>query len=38
MRCYVVFGVTLKLLVINISSSYPAINTAAYYHAAINVN
>jgi len=25
------FGVTLRLLVINISSSSPAINTAAYY-------
>ena len=29
MRCSVVFGVTLRLLVINISSSSPAINTAA---------
>jgi len=29
MRCSVVFGVTLRLLVINISSS-PAINTAAF--------
>jgi len=32
MRCSVVFGVTLRLLVINISSSSPAINAAAYYH------
>ena len=31
MRCSVVFGVTLRLLA-NISSSSPAINTAAYYH------
>jgi len=31
MRCSVVFGVTLRLLEINISSSSPAINTAAYY-------
>ena len=31
MRCFVVFGVTLRLLVINISSSSPAINTPAYY-------
>jgi len=31
MCCSVVFGVTLRLLVINISSSSPAINTAAYY-------
>jgi len=31
MHCSVVFGVTLKLLVTNISSSLPAINTAAYY-------
>ena len=30
MRCSVVFGVTLRLLVINILSSSPAINTAAY--------
>jgi len=30
MRCSVVFGVTLRLIVINISSSSPAINTAAY--------
>ena len=30
MRCSVVFGVTLRLLVIIISSSSPAINTAAY--------
>jgi len=31
MRCSVVFGVRLRLLVINISSSFPAINTAAHY-------
>ena len=31
MRRSVVFGVTLRLLVINILSSSPAINTAAYY-------
>ena len=31
MRCSVVFGVTLRLLVINISSSSSAINTTAYY-------
>ena len=30
MRCCVVFGVTLRLLVINISTFSPAINTAAY--------
>ena len=30
MRCSVVFGVTLRLLVTNISSSSAAINTAAY--------
>ena len=30
MRCSVVFGVTSRLLVINISSSSPAINTAVY--------
>jgi len=35
MRCSVVFGVTLTLLVINISSSSPAINTAAYYHRCV---
>ena len=31
MRCSVFFGVTLRLPVINISSSSPAINTATYY-------
>jgi len=31
MHCSVVFGVTLRLLVINISSSSFVINTAAYY-------
>ena len=31
MHCSVVFGVTLRLLVINTSSYSPAINTAAYY-------
>ena len=35
MRCSVVLGVTLKLLVINISSSSPAINTAAYYQRCV---
>jgi len=34
MRCSVVFGVTLRFLVINISSS-PAINTAAYYQGCV---
>jgi len=34
MRCSVVFGVTLRLLVINISSSL-AINTAAYYQRCV---
>ena len=35
MRCSVVFGLTLRLLVINISSSSHAINTAAYYHRCV---
>jgi len=35
MRCSVVFGVTLRLLVINTSSSSPAINTAAYYQRCV---
>jgi len=35
MRCFVVFGVTLRLLVINISLSSPAINTAAYYQRCV---
>ena len=38
MRCSVVFGVRLRLLevlVINISSSSPAINTAAYYQRRV---
>jgi len=35
MRCSVVFGVTLRLLVINISSSFPTINTAAYYQRCV---
>ena len=35
MRFSVVFGVTLRLLVINISSSFPAINTAAYYQRCV---
>jgi len=35
MRCSVVLGVTLRLLVINISSSSPAINTAAYYQRCV---
>ena len=36
MRCSVVFGVTLRLLVINISSSSPAISTAAYYQQSVS--
>ena len=35
MRCSVVFGVTLRLLVINISSSSPVINTTAYYQRCV---
>jgi len=35
MHCSVVFGVTLRLLVINISSSSLAINTAAYYQRCV---
>ena len=35
MRCSVVFGDTLRLLVINISSSFHAINTAAYYQQCV---
>jgi len=35
MRCSVAFGVTLRLLVINNSSSSPTINTAAYYQQCI---
>jgi len=35
MRCSVVFGVRLRLLVINISSSSPTINTAAYYQRCV---
>jgi len=35
MRCSVVFGVTLRLLVINISSFSLAVNTAAYYQRYI---
>jgi len=35
MRCSVVFGVTLRHLVINISSYSPAINTAAYYQRCV---
>ena len=35
MRCSVVFGVTLRLLVINISSSSPAVNTVAYYQRCV---
>ena len=37
MRCSVVFGVTSRLLVINISSSSPAINTATYYQRCVNL-
>ena len=36
MRCSVVFGVTLRLLVINISSSSLAINTTAYYRRCVS--
>jgi len=35
MRFSVLFGVTLRLLLINISSSSPAINTAAYYQRRV---
>ena len=35
MRCSVVFGITLRLLVINVSSSSPAINTVAYYQRCV---
>jgi len=35
MRCSDVFGVTSRLLVINISPSFPAINTAAYYQRCV---
>ena len=35
MCCSVVFGITSRLLVINISSSSPAINTAAYYQRCV---
>jgi len=35
MCCSVVFGVTLRLLVINISSSSPAINTVAFYERCV---
>jgi len=35
MRCCVVFGATLRLLVINISSSSPAFNTSAYYQRCV---
>jgi len=37
MHCSVVFGVTLRLLVINISSSSPAVNNAAYYQRCVNL-
>jgi len=35
MRCSVVFGLTLRFLVINISSSSPTVNTAAYYQRCV---
>jgi len=35
MRCSVVFGVSSRLLVINILSSSLAINTAAYYQRCV---
>ena len=37
MRCSVVFGVTLMLLVINILSSSSAINTTAYYQRSVTL-
>jgi len=36
LRCSVVFCVTLRLLVINISSCSPAINAAAYYTSDVS--
>ena len=38
MRYSVVLGVTLRLLVINISSSSPVINTAAHYQRCVTLN
>jgi len=38
MRCSVVFGVTLRILVINISSSSLAINTVAYYQRCVTTS
>jgi len=38
MRCSVVFGVTLNLLVINISSSSSSNNTVAYYQRCVTLN
>ena len=35
MRCSVVYGVTSRLLVINILSSSPTINTATYYQRCV---
>jgi len=35
MRWSVIFGIMLRLLVINISSSSPAVNTAAYYQRCV---
>jgi len=35
MRCSVVFGIMSRLLVINISSSSPTINIAAYYKRCV---
>ena len=35
MRCSVAFGVMLRLLVINISSSSSAINSATYYQGCV---
>ena len=37
MRCSVIFSVTLRHLVINISLSSPADNTAAYYQRCVNL-
>ena len=37
MRCSIVFGVTLRLLVINLLSSFPAINAAPLTTSDISV-
>jgi len=38
MRCFVVFGITLRLLVVNILLSSPVINTAAYHQRCVTLN